>query len=331
MKKNIVKWGILSTAKIARTHLIPAIKLSNNGEVVAIASRSLDSAKKVAEDFEIEKAYGNYDDLLLDDEIDIIYNPLPNNLHLEFTLKALKKGKHVLCEKPIGLNAKEAAELSSYSKAFPNLKLMEGFMYKFHPQWIHVKEMVKSGEIGNVKSIHTLFSFYNTDEDNIRNKSEAGGGALMDIGGYCISFPRFILDEEPIHVSGTLQRDAVFETDFLAAGILSFKNHVTASFTCITQAFPYQRFNIFGDKGHIEIEIPCNAPTDGECKVLLINDKGEKTLVFKANQYQLECEAFADAILNDTPVPYPISDAEHNMKVIDAIVKSARLGAVVKL
>lgn len=187
-----VKWGILSTAKIARTHIIPAIKLSNNGEVLAIASRNKEKAQAVAMDFDIKTAYGNYEDLLLNDEIEAIYNPLPNNLHLEYTLKALEKGKHVLCEKPIGLNAKEAAELNERLKEFPNLKVMEAFMYKFHPQWIKVKELIKNGEIGAVKSINSLFSYYNTDGNNIRNSVEAGGGSLMDIGCYCVSFPRFI-------------------------------------------------------------------------------------------------------------------------------------------
>ncbi|HTN19392.1 MAG TPA: Gfo/Idh/MocA family oxidoreductase [Pelobium sp.] len=326
-----VKWGILSTAKIARNHVIPAIKLSNNGEVLAIASRNLANAKEVAENFEIKTAYGNYEDLLLDDGIDAIYNPLPNNLHLEYTLKALEKGKHVLCEKPIGLNENEAVELNNYLKKFPNLKVMEAFMYKFHPQWLSVKEMIKNGEIGAIKSIHTLFSYFNIDGNNIRNSVEAGGGSLMDIGCYCISFPRFILEDEPISVSGTMQHDAEFKTDFLTSGILNFENQVTASFTCTTQAFPYQRLNIFGDKGHIEIELPCNAPTDGECKVTLKTSKGDKILVFNANQYQLQCEAFANTILAGTEVPYPVTDAEKNMKVLDALVESAKSQSVIKL
>nr|WP_294900449.1 Gfo/Idh/MocA family oxidoreductase [uncultured Pedobacter sp.] len=330
MKKTI-RWGILSTAKIARTNVIPALKLSNNGEVMAIASRNLQHANGVAESLGIKKAYGSYEDLLADDEIGAIYNPLPNNLHLKYTLKALKKGKHVLCEKPIALNAEEAAELSKHLKDFPNLKVMEAFMYKFHPQWIKVKELVKSGEIGVVKSINTLFAYYNVDGNNIRNSVEAGGGSLMDIGCYCISFPRFILEQEPISAYGTMQHDSVFKTDFLTAGILNFKNQVTASFTCTTQAFPYQRLNIFGDKGNIEIELPCNAPNNGECKVTLKTANGEKIFIFKANQYQLQCEAFAEAILKNKAVPYPVSDAENNMKVIDAIVKSAELKAVVEL
>jgi len=205
-----VKWGILSTAKISRNHIIPAIKLSNNGEVVAIASRNSESANEVAKSFGIKTAYGNYEDLLLGNGIDAIYNPLPNNLHLEYTLKALEKGKHVLCEKPIGLNANEAKELKSYLKKFPNLKVMEAFMYKFHPQWISLKELIKGGDIGAIKSIQTMFAYFNIDVDNIRNSVEAGGGALMDIGCYCVSFPRFILDEEPISAFGAMQHDAGF-------------------------------------------------------------------------------------------------------------------------
>ncbi|MFC5282073.1 Gfo/Idh/MocA family protein [Pedobacter alpinus] len=319
-----VKWGVLSTANIALNHVIPAINLSNNGKVAAIASSNTEKVNKIAAEFNIPKVYNNYEDLFLDDEIDAIYNPLPNNLHLEYTLKALKKGKHILCEKPIGLNAKEAAELNAYVKDFPNLKLMEGFMYKFHPQWLAVKEIIKKGDIGNVKAIHTLFSYYNADGNNIRNRKEAGGGALMDIGCYCISYPRFILDKEPISVFASIAHDVVFETDFLTSGILNFDNQVVATFSCTTQAYRYQRCHVLGDKGHIEIEVPCNAPTSGECKIILNNDAGKKEMIFNANQYQLQCEAFADAILNDEKVPFTLNDAENNMKVIDALLKSAK-------
>ncbi len=323
MEKKI-KWGILSTAKIGLNYVIPAIKLANNGVVWAIASRNKESAAEVAQQFGITKSYGSYDELFEDSEIDAIYIPLPNNLHLEYTLKALQHAKHVLCEKPIGLNTNEAAELSNMIKQYPKLKVMEGFMYKFHPQWVTVKSLIKDGLIGEVKSINTLFSYFNNDAGNIRNQAEAGGGALMDIGCYCISYPRFVLGKEPISVVGVVQHDQVFKTDFLSAGILNFDNQVTATFSCTTQAFPYQRFHVFGDQGHIEIEIPCNAPVDGECKLTITNATGKKEMIFNANQYQLQCEAFADAIINDTEVPHPIIDAENNMKVIDAILESAK-------
>ena len=199
MKK--VKWGILSTAKIGVTKVIPALQQANNCEVVAIASRDLEKAKSVAGKLNIAKAYGSYEDLLNDNEIDAIYNPLPNHLHLPFTIAAMKAGKHVLCEKPIGLNKQEAETLQKETSLHPDLKIMEAFMYRFHPQWIKAKELIDNGTIGKVKNIQTFFSFNNVDPKNIRNKGDIGGGALMDIGLYCISFPRFLWGKEPIRVS----------------------------------------------------------------------------------------------------------------------------------
>lgn len=320
MKK--VKWGILSTAKIGVTKVIPALLKASNCEVVAIASRDLNKAKSVAAQFKAAKAFGSYEELLADDEIDAVYNPLPNHLHLPFTLSAIKAGKHVLCEKPIGLNKEEAATLQREAFLYPDLKVMEAFMYRFHPQWIKAKELVDNGTIGKVKNIQSFFSYNNVDPSNIRNKADIGGGGLMDIGCYCISFPRFILGREPVEVSGNSVFDKEFKTDVLTSGTLFFEEDVTANFTCSTQLFPYQRVNILGDKGRIEIDIPCNAPLDEPTKVTLYLNGDEKIMYFEGNQYTLECEAFADSILNNTDVPTPLSDAVNNMKVIDAIVES---------
>ena len=320
MKK--VKWGILSTAKIGVTKVIPALQLANNCEVVAIASRDLEKAKSVAVKLNIAKALGSYEELLNDNEIDAVYNPLPNHLHLPFTIAAMKVGKHVLCEKPIGLNKEEAATLEKEASLHPDLKVMEAFMYRFHPQWIKAKELVDNGTIGKVKNIQSFFSYNNVDPSNIRNKSDIGGGGLMDIGCYCISFPRFILGKEPVEVSGNSVIDKEFQTDILTSGTLFFEEDVTANFTCSTQLFPYQRVNILGDKGRIEIDIPCNAPLDGPAKVILYLNGDEKIMYFEGNQYTLEGEAFANSILNNTEVPTSLSDAVNNMKVIDAIVES---------
>ncbi|OAQ39818.1 NAD-binding protein [Pedobacter psychrophilus] len=331
MDKKKFNWGILSTAKIGRKNVVPALKRADNCEVVAIASRNKENAEETAQDLGIKKSYGSYEELFLDKDIDVIYNPLPNNLHLEYTLKALEHGKHVLCEKPIGLNAKEVALLNEELKKHPDLKVMEAFMYKFHPQWIKAKEIIKNGDIGEIISINTLFSYYNKDGQNIRNQTDAGGGALMDIGCYCISFPRFILEAEPLSVFGSVQKDPVFKTDFLTSGILHFDKQVVATFSCSTQAYPYQRCHIIGNKGRIEIEFPCNAPTDAECKIILNNAEGKNEFVFKANQYQLQCKAFADAILTGSEVPYSLNDAENNMKVIDAIIQSAASESLIKI
>ena len=320
MKK--VKWGILSAAKIGVTKVIPALLKASNCEVVAIASRDINKAKSVAEKLAIPKAYGSYEDLLADKEIDAVYNPLPNHLHLPLTLQAMKAGKHVLCEKPIGLNKTEAATLKREASLHPALKVMEAFMYRFHPQWIKTKELVDDGIVGKVKNIQSFFSYNNVDPNNIRNKADIGGGALMDIGCYCISFPRFILGQEPTEVLGNSVFDKEFKTDVITSGTLFFDKDVTANFTCSTQLFPYQRVNILGEKGRIEIDIPCNAPLDEPTKVTLYLNDEEKVMYFEGNQYTLEGEVFANSILNNTDVPTSLLDAVNNMKVIDAIVES---------
>lgn len=329
MKK--VKWGILSTAKIGVTKVIPSLLQAGNCEVIAIASRDLSKAKSVASQLNIAKALGSYEELLADKEIDAVYNPLPNHLHLPFTLAAIKAGKHVLCEKPIGLNKEEAETLKKEAALHPDIKVMEAFMYRFHPQWIQTKELIDNGTVGKVKNIQTFFSFNNVDPQNIRNNADIGGGALMDIGCYCISFPRFILGKEPTRVSGTSVIDKEFKTDIVTSGTLFFGDDVTANFTCSTQLFPYQRANIIGDKGRIEIDIPCNAPLDQPTKVTLYLNGDEKIMYFEGNQYTLEGEAFANSILNNTDVPTPLSDAISNMKVIDAIVESNLKCSVVNL
>ncbi|MBD3748679.1 MAG: Gfo/Idh/MocA family oxidoreductase [Sphingobacteriales bacterium] len=314
-----VRWGILSTAKIGREKVIPALQKAKNCEVIAIASRNLDQAQKTAELLNIPKAYASYEALLADSDIEAIYNPLPNHLHVKYTIKALEADKHVLCEKPIALSADEAQNLINAAAEHPTLKVMEAFMYKFHPQWHQVKELVKEGSIGKIKHLQTFFSYNNTDMNNIRNIAEVGGGALMDIGCYCISFSRFILGKEPIAVKGEQTIDPISKTDILSSGILTFDEQITASFTCSTKLFPYQKTFIFGDKGRIEIDYPCNAPLDEDTKVSVFTEKGEQTLLFKANQYTLQGEAFADAILNKNLVPFSLEDAFLNMKVIDEI------------
>jgi predicted dehydrogenase len=330
--KNIVRWGILSTAKIGRTQVIPAMQKGEFTEVAAIASNDLAKARQTAGQLGIPKSYGSYDELLADADIDAVYIPLPNHLHVPYTLQALKAGKHVLCEKPIALNADEAAELFEATKQYPHLKVMEAFMYRFHPQWLQAKQIVDSGTLGQVKHIQAFFSYYNIDAGNIRNKPETGGGALMDIGCYCVSFPRFIFGSEPGRVVGLIDRDPVFKTDTLTSGLLDFGEGKSAAFTCSTQLEPYQRVNIIGAKGRLEIEIPCNAPIDAPCKLWLQRDKViEEIKTETANQYTLQGDAFSRAILDDAPAPTPLVDAVGNMRVIDAIFKSAEAGGWVNL
>ena len=318
-----VRWGILSTAKIGREKVIPAMQQCNLVNILGISSRDPENAKEAAAKLGISRAYGSYAELLSDPEIDAIYNPLPNNMHLEWSLKALDAGKHVLCEKPIGMNSKEAETLIGVAKKYPELKVMEAFMYRFHPQWQKTLDLVRNGNIGKVKTIHSFFSYYNVDPKNIRNLTEAGGGALMDIGCYCISFPRFLLSREPVRVIGIMDPDPVMNTDRLSSGILDFSDGITSSFSCSTQLMPYQRTQVLGTDGRIEIEIPVNAPPDEATRIWLHKKEKTQEIEFEVvDQYKLQAEYFSKAILEDSPVPIPLEDAVNNMKVIDAFRKS---------
>lgn len=333
MTPSTLKWGILSTAKIGRTKVIPGIQKSALCEVVAISSRKQQQAEATASDLGIPKAYASYEALLADPNIDAVYNPLPNHLHVPWTLKALAAGKHVLCEKPIALDAQEAQQLLEASEQYPELKVMEAFMYRFHPQWIKTKEMVEAGALGEVKSVQSFFSYFNADPNNIRNQADIGGGGLMDIGCYCISFARFLFEAEPQRVVSLLDHDPVMKTDRIASGLMNFSAARSAQFTCSTQLMPYQRCLVVGTEGSIEIEIPVNAPPDKETRLWYRNRAGKQEEITFAvcDQYTLQAEAFAEAVLQDRPVPTPLSDAVGNMQVIDAVIESAQKDAWVTL
>jgi len=327
-----VRWGILSTAKIGREKVIPAMQAGKLCEVVAIASRNKEQAKKVAAQLNIPVGYGSYEELLRDPQIDAVYIPLPNHLHVEWAIKSLEAGKHVLCEKPIGLSADEAGQLLKFAQQNPGLKIMEAFMYRFHPQWQRAKKMVDDGVVGELKTINSFFSYYNVDPTNIRNNKDiAGGGGMMDIGCYCVSLSRFIFGKEPLRVMGIVDYDPVLGTDRMASGILEFSTG-TATFTCSTQLIPYQRVNILGTKGRIEIEIPFNAPPDKPARIWLHTKEKTEEIVFDTiNQYTLQGDIFSKAILNNEPTPTPLEDAVNNMKVIDAVFESGRDGEWKKL
>jgi predicted dehydrogenase len=322
MKK--VRWGILSTAKIGREKVIPAMQAGKLCEVVAIASRNKEQGKLVGDQLNIPVVYDSYEKLLNDPRIDAVYIPLPNHLHVEWAKKSLQAGKHVLCEKPIGLSSAEAMQLLLAAEQNPELKIMEAFMYRFHPQWLLAKRMVNDGTIGELKTIQSFFSYYNADPANIRNQKETGGGGMMDIGCYCVSLSRFIFGEEPVRVSGNVEYDPVLQTDRMASGILDFSKG-TATFTCSTQLTPYQRVNIIGTEARIEIEIPFNAPTDKPTRIWLHKKDDMEEIVFDtANQYTIQCDLFSQAILNNEPAPTALEDAVNNMKVIEAVFESAR-------
>jgi predicted dehydrogenase len=322
MKK--IRWGILSTANIGMQKVTPGMLKSNELEVVAIASRNLKKAKAAAAELGIAKAYGSYEEMLADPEIDAIYNPLPNHLHVPLTLAAAKAGKHVLCEKPIAITAKEAKLLK---KAPKKILIAEAFMVRHNPQWMDAKKRVKAGEIGNVVAIQCLFSYFNRDPKNVRNMAGIGGGGMLDIGCYPITVARYIFDAEPTRVTAIIDRDPKFKTDRTSGGLADFGKGRHLSFTISTQLAPYQRVHIVGTKGRIEVEIPFNAPPDQPNRVFIQKmemNVGEWISYPVTDQYQLQAEAFSAAIRAKKKPAWGVDDAIQNMKIIDAMFKSEK-------
>lgn len=322
-----VRWGVLSTANIGLQKVLPAMRRGAHIALTAIASRDLAKAQAAAARLGIPRAYGSYEELLADPDIDAIYNPLPNHLHVPWSIAALRAGKHVLCEKPIALTVAEAETLVAAASEHPRLKVMEAFMYRHHPQWRRAQQIVTGGGIGELRTIQSFFSYYNVDPGNIRNQADIGGGGLMDIGCYNISLSRFLFGAEPRRILGIVERDPQLRTDRLVSGILDF-GRGTATFTCSTQLEPYQRANILGTRGRVEVEIPVNVPPDRPSRIWHAHDGTIDEIVFAASdQYEVQGELFSLAVLNDTPVPTPLTDAVANMRVIEAILASAQTGA----
>jgi predicted dehydrogenase len=320
-----LRWGILSTAAIAANHVVPALHAASGHEVVAVGSRDQQRGVAWADEHDIATAHGSYDDLLADADVEAIYNPLPNHLHVDWSIAALEAGKHVLCEKPLGLDAADARRLVEAATNHPELVVMEAFMYRFHPQWIAARDLVRAGRIGELRTIQTFFSYFNDDPANVRNDATIGGGALLDIGCYPISQARFVFGEEPVRVMGLIDRDPIFGTDRLTSGILDFGNGRSATFTVSTQLHGFQRAQIVGRTGRIEVDIPVNSPKDRPTDLVVDNDAdGTETLSFgPVDQYGGQADAFAAAIRSGHPAPTPLSDAIANMTVIDALFASA--------
>jgi predicted dehydrogenase len=318
-----IRVGILSVAKIGIVKVIPAMQKCAHCEITAIASRDLSRAQEAAAKLGIPKAYGSYEELLDDPSIDAIYNPLPNHLHVPWSIRAAEAGKHVLCEKPLGLNPEEAEALIAVRNN-AGVKIGEAFMIHVHPQWLRTREIVESGEIGELRTMHCVFSFFNRDPANIRNRPEYGGGALMDIGCYPIHASRWIFGAEPRRVSARIERDTDFGIDHTISGLLDFPNG-QALFTTSMQMNPYQRVHFFGTKGHVEIEIPFNAPPDRETRIFVRPGATERTETFPVcDQYTLQGDAFARAILDDGEVPVSLENALRNMKVMAALLEAAK-------
>ena len=329
MKK--IRWGVLGAARIARTKVIPAMQRSRECEVVALASRSVETARTAAAALGIPTAYGSYEELLADPGVDAVYIPLPNHLHVPWSIKAAEAGKHVLCEKPIGLDADEARKLLAVRDR-TGVLIHEAFMVRTHPQWLAVREEVRSGRIGELRAIQMAFSYFNRDPGNVRNQDGIGGGALMDIGCYPIVLSRFLFGDEPVRVIASVDRDPEFGTDRLTSALLEFPGGQCA-FTCSTQLVPYQRMQVLGTRGRIEVEIPVNAPTDRPCRLFLDDGRdvlgsGVETRTFAVcDQYTLQADEVSRAIRDGGPAPEPLEDAVANMEVIDALFRSAGSGA----
>jgi predicted dehydrogenase len=328
--QNKVKWGVLGAAQIGIRKVIPGMQQGEWSEIAAIASRDRRKAEAAASSLGIPRAYGSYEELLRDSEIEAVYNPLPNHLHVPWTIKAAEAGKHVLCEKPLSLNAEEARTLLAVRDR-TGVKIGEAFMVRTHPQWLRTREIIAAGEIGTLRSISGFFSYFNRDAANIRNVPDWGGGGLMDIGCYPITTSRFAFREEPLWVMGLTERDPEWKVDRLTSAILDFPSGQSI-FTCSTQLVPYQRMQLFGTKGRIEVEIPFNAPNDRPSRIFIDNGSdffggGVRTEKFApCDQYGIQGDAFSKAIREGGEVPVPIEDAIKNMSVIDAIFRSAESG-----
>jgi predicted dehydrogenase len=324
-----LRWGVLGVAKIATTKVIPAMQRGQSSAVVGIASRDSGRAAETAALLGIPKSYGSYEALLADREIDAVYIPLPNHLHVPWSTRAAEAGKHVLCEKPIGLSSAEARALIEVRDR-TGVEIQEAFMIRSHPQWITARDLVREGRIGEPRSMLGHFSYYNDNPANIRNIPEFGGGGLMDVGCYLINTSRFIFEREPRRVAGVLDIDPVLGVDRMASMILDFGGRQFAG-TCSTQMAPSQRIQILGTSGRIEIEIPFNAPPDRPCR-MLVDAAGSERMATQiielaiCDQYTLQADRFAQAVLNGERVSSPLEDSLQNMRCIEAVARSAASG-----
>jgi predicted dehydrogenase len=324
-----VRWGVLGAANIALKKVIPGMKKSALADVVAIASRDISKARAAANELGIPRAYGSYQELIDDPDIEAIYNPLPNHLHVPWSIRAAERGKHVLCEKPIALHAREARELLEVRNR-TGVKIGEAFMVRTHPQWLKVKEIVSSGRIGELRLISGHFSYYRRDPDDVRSRVEWGGGALMDVGCYPITISRWLFGAEPTGVVGLIDRDPEMKIDRLTSGILRFETG-QATFSCSTQLVAYQITQIFGTKGRVAASFHSN-PHD-ECRIDvddgsdLVGGGGVETITFPpVDQFSIQADRFSEAIRGVGTVPVSLEDAIGNMAVIDAMFRSAESG-----
>jgi predicted dehydrogenase len=329
-KVEKIRWGVLGVAAIAVKKVIPAMQKGKWSEVTAIASRDRKKAEEAARALGIPKAYGSYEELLADGAVDAIYNPLPNHMHVPWSVKCAAAGKHVLCEKPLSMTVAEARELIAARDRY-GVKIGEAFMVRTHPQWLRARELIRSGAIGELRSIGGFFSYFNQDPANIRNIPAYGGGALMDIGCYPIMTSRFIMGEEPRRVLGLIERDPELKTDRLTSAVLDYPS-AQAIFTVGTQIVSYQRMHFFGTRGRIELEIPFNAPVDRPVRIFV--DDGRDLFgggirveeVPTCDQYTIQGDEFSRALREGGEVPVPLESAFQHMAIIEAIFRSVESG-----
>ena len=328
-----VRWAVLGTARIAARKVIPALQRSESSEVVAIASRDLDKARETARDLGIAKAFGSYEQALADPDIEAVYIPLPNHMHVPWSIRAAQAGKHVLCEKPIAMSTGECRELLAARQRF-NVKIGEAFMVRTHPQWLRARELARSGEIGDLRAVIGAISFYNSDPGNIRNVVEFGGGAVWDIGCYPVQISRFLFGEEPVSAAALMDRDPEFGTDRLSSALLGFPSG-HCIFTVSTQLVYHQRIQILGTKGRIELEVPLNPPPDRACRLII--DSGADLWgggihieeFAPCDQFTIQADQFARAVRGSGDVPTPLEDSLANTAVMEALFESARRGVSV--
>jgi predicted dehydrogenase len=325
-----MQFGTLSISGHFLNRILPALRNSKTVTMHGIASRDPEKAKEHARIHKIPKAYTSYDELIHDGDIEAVYIPLPNNLHAEWIKKCADHGKHILCEKPLAMDAAEASEAVSYAEE-KGVYVMEAFMYRFHPQWERAEAIIHSGEIGTLRSIHTYFGYNNRNAKDIRNIKSTGGGALYDIGCYAISSARFLIGREPSRALCLIETDPSFETDILTSGVLDFGN-IRSLFTVGTQIFNGQRVEAYGTDGILTIELPFNARPDIAETIIVRNGTGERTeKLGPADQYRIQFERFAESVREGKSVPTPPSDAIANMKAIDALFKSSETGGWIDL
>jgi predicted dehydrogenase len=322
-----LRWGVLSTASIGRAKVIPGIQRSKRSEVVAIASRDGALARRVADELAIPAAHASYEALLADPDVEAVYLPLPNHLHKPWTIAAARAGKHVLCEKPLALTARDAEEMIAVCDR-EGVRLMEAFMYRLHPSWVALRELVSSGRIGRLQAVHSWFSYYNDDPTNIRNTLAMGGGALYDIGCYCVNLSRMLFGTEPLRVEATIARDAATGVDVLTTGLLEFDGGA-ATFGCSTRAEDDQQVHVYGTQGRISVGIPFNIPPDRPTEITVfaggdppVAPASEVLSFAPADPYTVEADRFATAILDGTPTPVDPRDAVANLRVIEQLFAS---------